>query len=144
MREDELKSRFPALHDEGFRITSPRTNTYNCLAWAGGDDAQKWNPDPWGLFYWPGELREDTLEGWIRAFGQLGYQACADGTLEDGFEKIAIYGSESGPQHVARQLATGLWTSKLGNSEDIEHAVMGLSGDAYGEVLTYLRRDRPS
>jgi hypothetical protein len=144
MREDELKSRFPALRGGAFRITSPRTNTYNCLAWAGGDDTQKWNPDPWGLFYWPGETREDTLDGWLQAFSHLGYHACADGALEDGTERIAIYGSQSGPQHVARQLVTGLWTSKLGNSEDIEHEIGGLSGDTYGRVLAYLCRDRPA
>jgi hypothetical protein len=144
MREDDLQSRFPALQEGEFRITSPRTNAYNCLAWAGGDDAQKWNPDPWGLFFWPGEAREDTLDGWIQAFGHLGYRVCADGALEEGVEKIAIYGLEGGPHHVARQLVTGLWTSKLGNSEDIEHELGGLAGDAYGDVLAYLRRDHPA
>ncbi|HYR06338.1 MAG TPA: hypothetical protein VEQ60_01140 [Longimicrobium sp.] len=144
MREDDLTSRFPALREGAFRITRPATNSYNCLAWAGGDDFQKWNPDPWGLFYWPDEAREDTLDGWIQAFGHLGHQPCADGELEGGYEKVVIYGSNRNPQHVARQLPTGLWTSKLGNSEDIEHEIEGVSGEAYGEVLVYLRRDRPS
>ena len=144
MREEYIKLRFPGLREGEFRITSPASNRYNCLAWAGGDAAQKWNPDPWELLFWPSASRDDTLSGWIQAFGELGYRVCLNGVLEEGVEKVVIYGSQGGPQHVARQLPTGLWTSKLGNSEDVEHEVEGLVGDAYGEVLAYLCRERPS
>ena len=83
------------------------------------------------------------MNGWIEAFAQLGYRQCADGTLETGYEKVVIYGTERDPSHMARQLPSGLWTSKLGASEDIEHQVEGLEGSSYGNVLVYLRRKIP-
>lgn len=42
---------------------------------------------------------------------------------------------------MARQLPTGRWTSKLGGSEDIEHASpTELEGDMYGTVVLYMRK----
>lgn len=143
MREEHFRSRYPGLRNGHLRITSPATENYNCLAWAGGDDSEKWNPDPWGLFYWPSEEREDTLDGWIRAFTQLGYAKCDDGSLESGFEKVVIYGTERAPNHMARQLPSGMWTSKLGKIEDVEHEVEGLANSHYGNVLVFLRRALP-
>jgi hypothetical protein len=142
VREEYLKLRFPGLRDGAFQITSPETGTYNCLAWAGGDDSRVWLPDASGLFYWPGEPWEDTLQGWIDGFGHLGYVRCENGDVEDGYEKLVIYGTDNYPRHMARQLPSGLWTSKLGKSEDIAHELEGVSGEAYGTVLAYLRRER--
>lgn len=144
MREEYFRNRFPGLRDGEFRITSPETTAYNCVAWAGGEDSRKWYPDPWDLYYWPETNGEDTLDGWIRAFGTLGYEECGDGTLEAGYTKIVIYGFETGPAHAARQLPTGIWTSKVGDSEDIEHQIDGLIGEKYGSVLVYMRRVQTS
>ncbi len=84
---------------------------------------------------------DDNLPAFVAAFETLGYEPCADGALEGGFEKIAIYRSPSGVQHVARQLGTGRWTSKLGGLEDIEHdSPTELEGVEYGRVVQYLRR----
>ncbi|MCY7407984.1 MAG: hypothetical protein LH631_11575, partial [Alkalinema sp. CAN_BIN05] len=47
--------------------------------------------------------------------------------------------SDARPQHVARQLPNGLWTSKLGRLEDIEHELDGLSGDLYGTVQKFMK-----
>lgn len=144
MREEDLKSRFPGLREGVFRITSPETPAYNCLAWAGGVDSRKWYPDPWDLYYWPEADGEDSLEGWIRAFGALGSDRCEDGAMEARYTKVAIYGFGDAPLHIARQLPSGLWTSKMGNGEDIEHELSGLIGEKYGEILIYMRRKQPS
>lgn len=40
----------------------------------------------------------------------------------------------------ARQLPSGLWTSKLGEMEDIEHTLRGLKGDIYGAATGFLKR----
>lgn len=144
MREEDLKSRFPGLREGAFRITSPETQAYNCLAWAGGVDSSKWYPDPWDLYYWPEADGEDSLEGWVRAYGALGFDRCEDGAMEAGYTKVAIYGFEDAPLHIARQLPSGLWTSKLGDGEDIEHELSGLIGEKYGEILIYMRREQPS
>lgn len=74
---------------------------------------------------------------------ELGYEVCADGGLEPAFEKIVIYANENNsPTHVARQLPSGVWTSKLGAAEDIEHESVGaLEGNLYGKIARFMRRD---
>jgi hypothetical protein len=47
------------------------------------------------------------------------------------------------PTHVAGQLVTGRWTSKLGESEDIEHGLRDLEGDVYGVVVLVMQRPLP-
>ncbi len=43
--------------------------------------------------------------------------------------------------HVARQLKEGMWTSKLGPDEDIEHNTLdALEGELYGAVTQVLKR----
>lgn len=117
----QLRKLFPHLTD--YKVTSPQDVRYNCVAWAVGTDERWWWPSPG--FDWPFELPEnDGMTTFLRAFSTLGYAPCANGTLEEGFEKLAIYQSSSGDvSHVARQLDTGRWTSKLGILEDIEHAI---------------------
>ena len=82
------------------------------------------------------------LAAYVAAFGTLGYEQCADGSLQEGFEKVAIYEPLSGyVLHMARQLPTGRWTSKLGGLEDFEHASPAeLEGREYGAVVQYMRR----
>jgi hypothetical protein len=60
-------------------------------------------------YYWPpGACREDTVACWSRVFELHGYAHCENGDLEDGREKIAIYGKSDGSAtHVARQLLSG-------------------------------------
>jgi hypothetical protein len=60
--------------------------------------------------------------------------------LEIEYEKIAIYEGADGPEHVARQKASGLWTSKMGKGVDIEHTLEGLEGDFYGKVVKVMKR----
>lgn len=102
------------------------------------------DPFPEGLYLWPpGVPRSDTLAGWVQAFEALGFAACADAALEAGYEKIAIFAHPGGPpSHVARQLDSGKWTSKLGTMEDIEHDLDGLVGERYGHVARLLKRPR--
>ena len=84
---------------------------------------------------------ENSLAAFVESFSTLGYELCVDGVLKDGFERVAIYQSPAGVQHVARQLNTGRWTSKLGGLEDIEHGSPAeLDGREYGEVVQYMRR----
>lgn len=75
------------------------------------------------------------------AYQTLGYKSCNDETLEIGYEKTALYVNDKGtPVHAARQLTSGMWTSKLGALEDIEHELEGLTGERYGNVGQVLRR----
>ena len=86
---------------------------YNCVAWAAGADKGWWWPG--ADFDWPFELPEDeSLRTFIRAFNRLGFESCAVGVLEEGFERVAFYQSGSGDvSHVARQLSNGRCTCVL-------------------------------
>jgi len=98
-----------------------------------------------GIGYWPRNVaRLETLDAFARAYGTLGYLPCADGSLEAGFEKIALYVDASDtPTHAALQLSNGKWTSKMGDFEDIEHeTVDDVGGGAYGTAVAYLKRQR--
>lgn len=85
---------------------------------------------------------EATLSAFIAAFATLGYEICADDTSVGGFEKVALYALPDGQvTHMARQLPSGRWTSKLGKAEDIEHGSPSeLEGAEYGAVVQYMRR----
>lgn len=66
---------------------------------------------------------------------------CKDGTLEPGFEKVALYGSGFMYTRAARQLSDGRWTSKLDKGEDITHdSPDDLAGGLYSEVVEFMKR----
>ncbi|HZV03650.1 MAG TPA: hypothetical protein VE999_01040 [Gemmataceae bacterium] len=134
---------FPGLAKGNYQITSPANPDYNCMAWAVGDIGKWWWPGPdEKREYWPPDiLREPTQNAFEAAFARFGYERCMEEDVEPGFEKIALFADASGkPTHVARQLATGRWTSKLGRMEDIEHVLRDLEGVVYGSVVLILKR----
>lgn len=142
--ENAIMKLFPALVAGSFKITSPSTKRYNCVAWAAGCAKKRW--DPAKPFYWPeGIPRNDSIDTMVRVFERLGYELCQRNSteLEDGWEKVAIYGEGYEFSHVARQKPNGNWTSKLGNLEDIDHDTLsGLCSNAYGKVLKVMKRKR--
>ncbi len=137
-----LKALFPGLRGTAYQVTSPANDLYNCIAWAAGETLRWWWPDLLRNRYWPaGVVRDETLAAFQEAFGSLGYAVCADETLEAGFEKVALFARPDGfPTHAARQLGSGRWTSKLGEVEDIEHALRDLEGVEYGSVALVMKR----
>lgn len=140
----DLESLFPKLAGSIYAITSPPTQDYNCIAWAAGDDQHWWWPDAAGIRFWPATVpRTETLQAFQKLFESLGYVVCADDAHEAGYEKVAIFKTADGPQHAARQLANGRWTSKLGELADIEHELRDLEGIEYGNVVAVLRRKLP-
>jgi hypothetical protein len=141
-RRPDLEVKWPNLSLSYYRVTSPKSQEYNCFAWAAGEDDRWWQPIPGDRFYWPdGVPQEETVEAYIQAYQTLGYEIGNDDRLEPEYQKIAIYVNASGiPTHAARQLPNGQWTSKLGWLEDIEHELDGLEGDRYGVVSQILKR----
>src|SRR5713101_7350564 len=132
---------FPDLVRTGYQITSAPDPLYNCISHAADLKTAWWWPDPEGFDYWPaGVVRERTLPAFIQAFGAQGDVPCADGALEPGWTKVAIYATDEGPAHAARQLDNGRWTSKLGPDDDIEHDLEGLCSSTYGSIIAFLRR----
>ncbi len=130
---------FPNITAHNHRITSPPDVGYNCIAWSASNTERWWQPGA----YWPVETsRDDHGIGTLAvAFEAPGYEECADDSLEEGFEKVALYGSGLVYTHAARQLPSGKWTSKLGKAEDIEHDIPEtVAGGLYGEVVQFMRR----
>jgi hypothetical protein len=140
MRLEEV---FPQLARSGYRVTSPRDGDYNCIAWAVGDTHLWWWPgQDVAKEYWPpGIPRERTRAAFVAVFASLGYTICEGDGLETGYEKIALFADADGrPTHAARQLPSGLWSSKLGKAEDIEHRLHDLEGTLYGSVVFIMKR----
>lgn len=141
-----IDERLPKLSGRGYEITSPRTDAYNCVAWVARDVHSWWEPGVDG-FYWPPGLGDgDGLDDYIRLFESLEFERCADGQLEAGFEKIAIYGEPPEFDHVAFQRTDGTWSSKLGTLNDIKHdqlePLAGTGVLEYGPSIVYMRRSR--
>lgn len=148
----EKEAYFPNLQQSQYEVTSAETSDYNCIAHAAGvADDWWWPADP--PAYWPdGVHKDETIESFILAYKEVGYAKCPTQSrdLEEGIEKVAIYVDVEGvPTHAARQLATGTWTSKLGEWEDIQHDTLEAMEDSdgqglgYGKVALMLRRERP-
>lgn len=128
--------------------TSDSTPQYNCIAWAAGKTNEPWWPTDQiqGYFWPPGLPREpidqETVGNFVKAFETEGYLVCDDGAIEQGFEKIAIYAdTNKRPLHAARSLSKGVWSSKMGDLEDIEHATLeAVAGKQYGSPVAFLKR----
>ena len=137
-----IEDAFPSLREAGYRVTSPASSVYNCIAWAAQEDGRWWWPDPRGFYYWPQGLpRTDALESFVEAFRLLGFVSCGEAAeVEAAYERVALYGREGRVKHAARQLPDGRWTSKLGQNVDVEHSLEALAGGVYGNVMGILRR----
>jgi hypothetical protein len=143
MGNSDLERHFPGLVPGAYKVTSPSDPQYNCAGWAAGETHRWWDPTSGGGYYWPAGVAQDqSVAALIAVFATLQYQPCSDPRLEPEAEKLAIYADAQGlPTHVARQLLSGAWTSKLGGSEDVEHATLAaLEGGLYGKVVQCLRR----
>ena len=138
---------FPNLVGASYKITSPETSLYNCIAFAAGDEQNWWQPIPpkyrnriKGLF-WPTNDPDMTVENYVNAFRQLSYEVCDDGVFEQGYEKVVLYVENNQPTHMAKQLNDHLWVSKLGMLWDIEHDTEHcLSIGVYGHIHLYMKR----
>jgi len=120
---------------------------YNCIAYAAGHTDAWWWPNPNKFAsYWPPHLpREErdkeTIENFIKAFEWKRFKKCKNGKHKKGIEKVALFVKGSLPRHAARQLPSGLWTSKCGRSEDIQHETLSaVEGAAYGEAKVFMHR----
>jgi len=103
MRDADLERDFPRLLTSTYKITSPHDPKYNCVAYAVGDTTHFWYDVQVKGYYWPpGVPSADTVEGWVKLFTLHGYTETDDASLEPEYEKVAIYASIDGPEHVAR------------------------------------------
>lgn len=135
---------FPNSKLDPFYITSPKTSSYNCIAWAYGDSSKWYWPDDSNIYYWPNDIpRHETIESFVKLFESIGYTKTDNCDLEVNFEKIAIYADDYlNPKHAARQLPNGFWTSKLGQNFDVTHTIFSMSDGSYGNALVFMKRQK--
>jgi hypothetical protein len=140
----ELSALFPVLTD--YENKSSPTPAYNCMAWAVEVTNNWWEPAHGPGYFWPPTAPFDySTASAIRAYEAYGFHCCDSGALEDGFEKIAVYGDGTDYTHAARQLASGKWTSKIGQHQDLEHPTAeSLEGPEYGHIECFMKRPRPT
>lgn len=138
MTRDEIRALFTCLGEE-FTISSSPDPRYNCIAWALGETGRWWHPSA-GSYWPPGVPRLNTFAAWRAMLRQQGFEPTDSEAPEPGVERLALFAKAGRPTHLARQLASGRWTSKLGPDEDIEHSLHGLAGVLYGEVTVLFRR----
>lgn len=135
-RKPSFERWWPNLRPTGYTVTDEASMRYNCFAWSIHRIDCWLDPDPEmqkaGENCWPSEIpREYTLEAFIQAYATFGFTPCDNYELEDGFEKVVIYGNSSTPEHAARQLPNGRWSSKIGEYEVIEHDLNAFDGGKY-------------
>ena len=147
MLPSPLAAKWPKLRADGAEKKSDASIQYNCIAWAAERDQKRWwqpeKKEPWD--YWPPGIPDDgTFDCFVALFESIGYKKCTGRHLEVFYEKVALYSNNSEFTHVASQLQSGIWTSKLGPEEDIEHnsleSLEGTFGWEYGEVKQMLKR----
>lgn len=149
--EAQITTLFPELkNDLDFKVTSPKTPNYNCIAWAyyhddrwmwpGGQDLKICD----GFHYWPDGIEDsEDVSAFIKAFEKSGYCLCENSDFEEGYRKIALYVKKGTTEctHAARQLSNGKWTSKLGQLNDIQHGTpYTIEGKLYGVVYCIMKK----
>ena len=135
---------FPGLiNDPHFKITSPKDQKYNCIAWANQHSDIWWWPYPSldGVCEWPipdHNSHESTL---IALFESRGFILCDDWQFDKAFVKVALYVDNTGDfTHAARQDRAGLWKSKLGPSFDIVHgSPQSIENQTYGSAKHFMK-----
>ena len=134
-----IETKFPKLAGSVWDQTSPSSTAYNCIAHAVSDNSRVWWPNHLYAYWPPAAPQEETIDAFEKAFAELDFYPCSDVSLEKGVRKIALFVKPSGiPKHAARQLPSGLWTSKLGPFVDIDHELERLEGAEYGDVAMIL------
>ncbi len=137
-----IHDEFPYLRDRSYTVKSLETDDYNCIAWAVGDTENWWWPDDDS--YWPESApREQTKEAFFQAFRTRRYELCDfNGDVEPEYDKIVLFvDDDDNPWHAAKQLPSGIWTSKLGRAWDIEHdLIQGVECNDYGRARYMMSR----
>ncbi len=122
---EAIEDRFPRLVTDGYLHTSGRADDYNCVAWVIRDVQHWWSPEDVDGYCWLRELGDGKdIASYERFFAQHGFERCDDGSLVEGTEKIAVYGSDEIFDHVAFQRSNGKWSSKLGQLGDVSHDLL--------------------
>jgi hypothetical protein len=122
-----------------FEICSAYDGFYNCAAWAIGDKHHFWSPEAW----WPPDAPKGaSVRHLSETYAMFGFEPCGmDSSVETGYDKLAICELDGEWQHVCKQCPDGRWWSKLGDCEDVKHALNDIEAQPdYGTVVLIMKR----
>lgn len=134
---------FPNLgSDDKFKVNSPLTDVYNCIAFAMG------LTDRWvDIFAYPGhwwppiEERSENKDSLVKAFEYMGFEICDNADVEDGYDKVVLFCKDEKWTHAARIVANGVEHSKFGKGWDAFHGGNNIfHGSDYGDEYAYMKR----
>lgn len=118
---EDLYAQYPRLQASEHKITSQRTDRYNCVAWIERAMDRWFEPE----FFWPDGLPvpmdSADLDCYLALFRSWSFEDCDSAGLEDGYLKIAVFATGLEFHHVAKQLPSGAWSSKGGPLYDFKH-----------------------
>lgn len=146
----KLITDFPHLNDDPeFKITSPETTEYNCIAWAMGFDC-RWvqctndtylNTQGMRYVWWPNGVDQSYCpQALIDAFIALGFEQTDNTLFESGYDKAVLYTDGTKWTHASRIIADGTEHSKFGASWDATHGRNRFLDSPYGYPYAYMRR----
>jgi hypothetical protein len=131
---------FPNSLLEPFKITSPETASYNCLAWA-LNDTSKWYENDDDYYWFEGIEKNNTLETIQKIFVNFGFIKTENTEYQVGIERIALFSKDNIEcTHLARQQDKDQWTSKLGSSYDVNHTLKSIENGIYGNVVIIMEK----
>jgi hypothetical protein len=149
INREQIFDAFPDLrHDPNFKLLSPCTYEYNCIAWAMGLDNVWVDPFPDAGHWWPdGVERGLSPEHLIAAFKAVGFEISSDAEPEAGFDKVALYKNGDEWSHATRIVERGIESSKFGSAWDGQHShnlchdeTDGKVSNPYGNIFAYMKR----
>lgn len=128
-------------HDSNFVLTSPPSFQYNCIAYAMGMN-DRWVDCadlPW--HWWPPVNKSMQDSDLIEAFRYFGFEEYGlDDSIDDNYDKVALYHNAGGWTHAARVVDNGIYHSKFGASYDGTHSRGDVLQTQYGEPFVIMRR----
>jgi hypothetical protein len=144
-RKAEIEQLFPNLCGTSWAIKSRRTKRYNCLAWGAGEKHRRWDYNiPW--FWPPGVSRLPGIAYLVGAYQVFGFVVCNQNQClkyDPICDTIVLYELNCYGTHAARLVHNEMWSSKLGDLEDIQHETPeALSGSLYGNPAVYMKRPK--
>ncbi len=135
-----ISSQFPLLTKSNHVITSPKDQSYNCIAWSLKFNACWFWPSAFPA-YWPiPHNGQATLATFSAMYAHYGYTLTASFTYQPNFARIAVYVLNGKITHAAYQVNEVMWASKLGSEEDILHELHALDGPTYGQPLHFFEK----
>lgn len=131
----------PLKNDVNFRLLSPFSYQYNCIAFAMGMSDRWVDPADIPWHWWPPVAKGESVEHLKNAFRYFGFEECGmDDRVDDSYDKVAIYCDGDRWTHAARIVSEGIYHSKFGESYDGCHSRGNVLQAQYGVVCLIMRR----